>query len=95
MLKLGVIGYGYWGPNVVRNFSIQPDCEVVAICDKNPKAAAQVLGRHPTVRSRRIPKSSCDHRRSMRSRSSLRFRRTTSSPERRWRTASMSSSRSP
>lgn len=50
MLKLGVIGYGYWGPNVVRNFSIQPDCEVVAICDKNPKAIAQILGRYPTVR---------------------------------------------
>lgn len=50
MLKLGVIGYGYWGPNVVRNFAIQPDCQVVAICDKNPKAMAQVLGRHPSVR---------------------------------------------
>jgi len=50
MLKLGVIGYGYWGPNIVRNFSIQPDCQVVAICDKNPKAAAQVLSRHPSTR---------------------------------------------
>jgi predicted dehydrogenase len=49
MLKLGVIGYGYWGPNVVRNFATQPDCEVVAICDKNPKAVAQVLSRHPSA----------------------------------------------
>jgi predicted dehydrogenase len=49
MLKLGVVGYGYWGPNVVRNFSIQPDCRVVAICDKNPKAVDQVLRRHPAV----------------------------------------------
>src|SRR5713101_609224 len=49
MLKLGVIGYGYWGPNIVRNFSIQPDCEVVAVCDKNAKALAQVLSRYPTM----------------------------------------------
>jgi predicted dehydrogenase len=50
MLKLGVIGYGYWGPNVVRNFAIQPDCQVVAICDQSPKAAAQVSSRHPSAR---------------------------------------------
>jgi predicted dehydrogenase len=49
MIKLGVIGYGYWGPNVVRNFALQPDCRVVTICDKNPKAMGQVLGRHPSV----------------------------------------------
>ena len=42
MLKLGVIGYGYWGPNIVRNFSVHADCKVVAICDKSPKAVAQV-----------------------------------------------------
>jgi predicted dehydrogenase len=50
LLKLGVIGYGYWGPNVVRNFSAQPDCEVAAICDRHPPALAQVASRHPSVR---------------------------------------------
>jgi predicted dehydrogenase len=50
LLKLGVIGYGYWGPNVVRNFSAQPDCTVAAICDKHPPALAQVASRHPSVR---------------------------------------------
>ena len=49
MLKLGVVGYGYWGPNVVRNFAIQPDCKLVAICDKNPKVVSQVLSRYPSV----------------------------------------------
>jgi predicted dehydrogenase len=49
MLKLGVVGYGYWGPNIVRNFATQPDCNVAAVCDKNPKAVAQVLRRHPGV----------------------------------------------
>jgi predicted dehydrogenase len=50
MVKLGVIGYGYWGPNIVRNFSGHQDCTVVAVCDKNSVALARVLGRHPGVR---------------------------------------------
>ena len=49
MIKLGVIGYGYWGPNIVRNFSGQPDCKVVAVCDKSPAALTRVLARHPGV----------------------------------------------
>jgi predicted dehydrogenase len=55
MLKLGVIGYGYWGPNVVRNFAIQPDCEVVAVCDKNPKVLANVASRYPSIRTTSDP----------------------------------------
>ena len=27
VFRLGVIGYGYWGPNVVRNFAMQPNCQ--------------------------------------------------------------------
>jgi predicted dehydrogenase len=50
MVKLGVIGYGYWGPNIVRNFSEHQDCKVVAVCDKNSAALARVLGRHPGIR---------------------------------------------
>ncbi|HSL05287.1 MAG TPA: Gfo/Idh/MocA family oxidoreductase, partial [Nitrospiraceae bacterium] len=50
MVKLGVIGYGYWGPNIVRNFSGHQDCKVVAVCDKNPLALARVLIQHPNVR---------------------------------------------
>lgn len=49
MLKLGVIGYGYWGPNIVRNFASHPDCRVAAIYDKSPKAVARALSSHPTV----------------------------------------------
>jgi len=49
MLKLGVIGYGYWGPNIVRNFSSHSDCKVVAVCDKNPAALTRVISRHPGV----------------------------------------------
>ena len=55
MLKLGVLGYGYWGPNVVRNFASQPDCRVVTICDTNPKAVAQALRHHPAVHATSNP----------------------------------------
>src|SRR5688572_3288913 len=50
MIRLGVIGYGYWGPNIVRNFLGHQDCKVVAVCDKNSVALARVLGKHPGVR---------------------------------------------
>jgi predicted dehydrogenase len=50
MVKLGVIGYGYWGPNIVRNFSGHQDCKVMAVCDKNPLALARVLTQHPNIR---------------------------------------------
>jgi predicted dehydrogenase len=49
MLKVGVIGYGYWGPNIVRNFSNQAGCLVTAVCDMNARALAQVSSRYPTV----------------------------------------------
>ncbi len=49
MLRLGVIGYGYWGPNVVRNFLAHQDCKVVTICDKSPAALARVMAAHPGI----------------------------------------------
>jgi predicted dehydrogenase len=42
-IKIGVVGYGYWGPNLVRNFSACPQTEVVAVCDANP-ARLEALG---------------------------------------------------
>lgn len=38
MIRLGVIGYGYWGPQIVRNFQSTADCEVVAICDRSAES---------------------------------------------------------
>ena len=35
MIRVGLIGYGYWGPRVARNFNSVPDCRLVAICDKS------------------------------------------------------------
>jgi predicted dehydrogenase len=38
IIRVGVIGYGYWGPNIVRNFHGQGQSRVVAVCDKSPKS---------------------------------------------------------
>src|SRR5579872_2451936 len=35
MVGIGLVGYGYWGPNLGRNFSATPDCRFVAICDQS------------------------------------------------------------
>jgi predicted dehydrogenase len=39
-LKIGVIGYGYWGPKLVRNFQELPGTEVTMLADLNPKMLA-------------------------------------------------------
>jgi predicted dehydrogenase len=36
MIKIGLIGYGYWGPNLARNFNNNPDLDLKAICDFSP-----------------------------------------------------------
>lgn len=36
MVKLGVVGAGYWGPNLIRNFMSIEGCEVKFICDSDP-----------------------------------------------------------
>ena len=33
MINIGLIGYGYWGPNLARNFNSNPDMELKSICD--------------------------------------------------------------
>ncbi len=42
MLTIGVIGYGYWGPKVVRNFSSIPGASVASVCDVEQAALYQV-----------------------------------------------------
>ena len=44
MVGVGVIGYGYWGPNIVRNLQALPGVRVVGICDKNPAALQRAAG---------------------------------------------------
>jgi predicted dehydrogenase len=37
-LRVGVVGLGYWGPNLARNFHALPDAELVWCCDASPAA---------------------------------------------------------
>jgi predicted dehydrogenase len=49
-LRVGVIGFGYWGPNIVRNFHGQERSRVVAVCDKSPKSQKRVKQSYPDMR---------------------------------------------
>ena len=49
MLRVGVIGYGYWGPNIVRNLHGQKNCQAVMVCDKSPNALNRVRKTYPGV----------------------------------------------
>jgi predicted dehydrogenase len=49
MVKFGVVGYGYWGPNVVRNLDRLESAEVVAVCDKSAVARRKVAKAYPDV----------------------------------------------
>ncbi len=49
ILKIGVIGYGYWGPNVVRNFYNTPNASVVSVCDLNVKSLQRVRKTYPSM----------------------------------------------
>ncbi|NUQ38056.1 MAG: Gfo/Idh/MocA family oxidoreductase [Caldilineales bacterium] len=40
-LRIGLIGFGYWGPNLARNFHALPGCTLAAICDANPERLAK------------------------------------------------------
>jgi predicted dehydrogenase len=42
VVRVGVVGYGYWGPNIVRNFHSLDTCQVVAVCDKSVSALQRV-----------------------------------------------------
>jgi len=50
MIGVGIIGYGYWGPNLVRNLSEIPGCRVVGISDLRPERLALARARYPTAR---------------------------------------------
>jgi len=49
MIKFGVIGYGYWGPNIVRNLRALEGCQVVGICDQTPAARKRIQAANPGI----------------------------------------------
>lgn len=50
-LGVAVVGAGYWGPNLVRNFLASSRCDLRWVCDLDPERAARVVGRYSTVRT--------------------------------------------
>jgi predicted dehydrogenase len=49
MISIGVIGYGYWGPNIVRNFqSLDLGC-VKSVSDLNPTVLAKAKKAYPSI----------------------------------------------
>jgi len=49
-VRLGVVGLGYWGPNLARNFAALPGAELVWLCDDRPEQLERVGAQHPGVR---------------------------------------------
>jgi predicted dehydrogenase len=49
LVRVGVIGYGYWGPNVVRNLQSLENCQLATICDKNSDSLLRAKRAHPGV----------------------------------------------
>lgn len=48
-INVGIIGAGYWGPNLIRNLLRLPDCQVVWVCDKKAGRQQYVAERFPTI----------------------------------------------
>src|SRR6187431_1378314 len=48
-LRTAVVGYGYWGPNLVRNVIERPELELAALCERDDARAAAFLQRVPDV----------------------------------------------
>jgi predicted dehydrogenase len=50
-LKVAVVGCGYWGQNLLRNFCELEEAEVVLACDFDSRALARAKRRHPTLQT--------------------------------------------
>lgn len=49
MIRVGVIGYGYWGPRIARNFQGLNGCELSVICDRSEQSLRRARQTHPGV----------------------------------------------
>lgn len=50
MVRVAVAGFGYWGPNLVRNFNQNANSSLVACCDLSPARLEAIKGLYPDVR---------------------------------------------
>jgi len=49
-IKVGVVGCGYWGPNLVRNFRSLPDCSLKTMCDLSEERLKHLTSLYPEVK---------------------------------------------
>jgi predicted dehydrogenase len=49
-LRVGVVGLGYWGPNLARNFAALPGCELAWCCDQSEEARVRIAPQFPGTR---------------------------------------------
>jgi len=49
MINVGIVGYGYWGPNLVRNFAMNKKCEVSTICELDTKKWTLIKRKYPHI----------------------------------------------
>jgi predicted dehydrogenase len=49
LINVGVVGCGYWGPNLIRNFNSLPDCELSGICDLDIQRLNHLKTLYPKV----------------------------------------------
>jgi len=50
LVKLAIIGFGYWGPNLVRNFSNQSNCKILAIAESNINRHYHISKLYPEIK---------------------------------------------
>jgi predicted dehydrogenase len=48
-VKCAIIGYGYWGPNLVRNFAATPECNVAVVADLSADRIAAASRSYPNI----------------------------------------------
>ena len=51
MIRMGLIGYGYWGPRIARNFDSLDDCRLAVVCDGRPDALGRAKRAYPEARA--------------------------------------------
>ncbi|MDP5049168.1 MAG: Gfo/Idh/MocA family oxidoreductase, partial [Saprospiraceae bacterium] len=51
MLIIGIIGYGYWGTNLVRNFNNQPFCRIAKVADARQERRALLEKNYPSIQT--------------------------------------------
>lgn len=49
-IAVGVIGVGYWGPNMVRNFSSVENCRVKYVCDLDESRLSELVRQYPSIK---------------------------------------------